>query len=125
MVANSTNKLLEIEDEQESIDRSLGDVIEMLQKILGVRNKDLISYGISSSQLSQIKAGNKSLSIEKLFKLSEGLDVPVSTILKFVEDKRRNKFSKVVLMEKMCQKIEELETQEAKLTEKLNHLSAK
>lgn len=105
-----------------TVEQSLGNIIGIIQKIKGIKNTDFQVYGISSSMLSQFKSGTRVPSIEKLFQLSEGLHVPVSTIMGFVEDQQKNKNSSVKLMGKICDKIDELDRKENEYREELARL---
>lgn len=89
----------------------LGDVVDILQKVKGVKNVDIQQHGVSSSQLSQIKAGTKLPSLEKLFELSKGLNVPVSVIIGLVEDQQKHKHSKIEQMRRVCERIHKLEAE--------------
>ena len=113
---------METDTSVETIGQIFGNVIEILQKVKGIKNKDFQVYGISSSQLSQIKAGTKIPSIDRLYQLSEGLHVPMSAIIGFVEDQQKNRSTKARLMSRICEQIDELDCKENAYRDELSRI---
>lgn len=102
----------------------LGEVVNIIQNVKGLKNSDIQKKSnVSSSQLSQIKAGKKLPSLDKLFQLSKGLDIPASVILRLVEEQQESKHNRIELMQRICEKINELECQEKAYNEELSRIN--
>lgn len=71
-----------------------------------IKQSDLsVRLGISSSYLSEIESGKKSLSLELLDKYSEIFDIPVSSLLFFSENLESNDKSLASKFQKKSSKL--------------------